>query len=56
MEIRWKDRSFPGQALVTSENGPVLLGVIPLEAMDLIVDPIRQELVGAHGDKIVSRV
>ena len=56
VEICWKDRSFPCQALVTSENGPVLLGVIPLEAMDLIVDPVRQELVGAHGDKVVYRI
>jgi len=27
------------------------IGVIPLEFMDLIVDPIRQELVGANGDE-----
>jgi hypothetical protein len=25
---------------------------VPLEMMDLIVDPTRRELVGAHGDEI----
>jgi hypothetical protein len=34
----------------------VLLGVIPLEFMDLIVDPVAEQLVGAHGDRIISRV
>jgi hypothetical protein len=34
-------------------EGKPLLGVIPLEFMDLIVDPVRQELVGAHGDEVI---
>jgi len=29
---------------------------IPLEFMDLIVDPLAEQLVGAHGDRIISRV
>jgi hypothetical protein len=29
----------------------VLLGAIPLEDMDLMVDPVRQQLVGVHGDE-----
>jgi hypothetical protein len=29
----------------------VLLGAIPLEDLDLIVDPVRQELTGAHGEE-----
>jgi hypothetical protein len=29
----------------------VLLGAIPLEGLDLMVDPTRQELTGAHGDE-----
>ena len=56
LEVHWKDRSFPCPALITSTDGPVLLGVIPLEGLDLIVDPVRQKLVGAHGDKVVYRV
>jgi len=32
----------------------VLLGAIPLEDMDLIVNPKKLELVGAHGDEAVA--
>jgi len=31
----------------------VLLGAIPLEEMDLIVDPKNQKLIGRHGDEIL---
>jgi len=51
VEIHWKNREMMCQPLVTSESGPILLGVIPLEGMDLMVDPVRLELVGAHGDE-----
>jgi hypothetical protein len=50
VQIRWKDRFATVDAVVFPEGKP-LLGVIPLEFMDLIVDPIRRELVGAHGDQ-----
>jgi len=50
VDIHWKDRSASARAVVMPEGKP-LLGVIPLEFMDLIVDPVRQELVGAHGDE-----
>jgi clan AA aspartic protease len=30
-----------------------LLGVLPLEGMDLIIDPKKQTLVGVHGDEVV---
>jgi hypothetical protein len=33
-----------------------LLGVIPLEDMDLMVNPVERCLVGAHGDKWVQQV
>jgi clan AA aspartic protease len=52
VEIIWKDRSSTIPALVVPGNGKVLLGAIPLEDMDLIVDPAKQALVGAHGDEI----
>jgi clan AA aspartic protease len=48
--IQWKDRQAMVSAVVLPQGKP-LLGVIPLEFMDLIVDPIRQELVGANGDE-----
>jgi clan AA aspartic protease len=45
-----KNRFASVNAVVMPEGKP-LLGVIPLEFMDLIIDPIRQELVGANGDE-----
>jgi len=51
VEVHWKNRDIICQPLVASESGRILLGVIPLEGMDLMVDPVRQELVGAHGDE-----
>jgi len=50
VHIQWKDRLASVSAVVMPE-GKTLLGVIPLEFMDLIVDPVRQELVGANGDE-----
>jgi clan AA aspartic protease len=55
VQIQWKDRYANVSAVVFPEGSP-LLGVIPLEFMDLIVDPVRQELVGAHGDQAVMMV
>jgi clan AA aspartic protease len=55
VRICWKDRDAICQAVVLPESEP-LLGVIPLEFMDLIVDPVAEQLVGAHGDRIVSRI
>jgi clan AA aspartic protease len=53
VEIHWKNRDTTCLALVASSSGDVLLGAIPLEDMDLIVNPVRQELAGAHGDEVV---
>jgi hypothetical protein len=36
-------------------NGEALLGVIPLESLDLMVDPVDQQVVGKHGDKAVKK-
>jgi clan AA aspartic protease len=52
--IQWKDREMTCQPWVVSNGEDVLLGVIPLENMDLIVDPLQQTLVGAHGEKPVG--
>jgi clan AA aspartic protease len=49
--IRWKDRKFACEAVVLPGENEVLLGVLPLEGMDLTVNPKRQEVIGAHGDK-----
>jgi clan AA aspartic protease len=52
VDIYWKNRFATVNAVVLPEGKP-LLGVIPLEFMDLIVDPVNRELVGAHGDEAV---
>jgi len=53
VEVRWKNRSMTCQPWVVG-SGRVLLGAIPLENMDLMVDPGSQELVGVHGEEEVG--
>ena len=55
VRIYWKDRDAVCQAVVLPE-GDVLLGVIPLEFMDIVVNPVNQELTGYHGDKAIIRL
>jgi clan AA aspartic protease len=50
VQVRWKDRWAACSALVIPGAKKILLGAIPLEAMDLIVHPKEQELVYAHGE------
>ena len=52
VRIYWKDRRAACEAVVLPSEEDVLLGALPLEAMDLMVHPQRQEVIGAHGDKI----
>jgi len=56
LELWWKDRDFVLDAMVIPGAKDILLGALPLEGMDLIVDPLRENLIGAHGDEIVIRV
>ena len=53
VEVHWRNRSMTCQPWVVGA-GRTLLGAIPLENMDLIVDPSAQELVGAHGEEEVG--
>ena len=53
LEVRWKDRRVLLDALVLPEGEDALLGAIPLEAMDLIIDPRGEKLIGAHGDEVL---
>jgi predicted aspartyl protease len=53
VEVHWKNRSMTCRPWVV-ESGRILLGLIPLENMDLIVDPKGEELVGAHGEEEVG--
>jgi len=50
VEIHWEDRFITMPALLIDDAQEILLGVYPLEGMDLTVDPANQKLVGAHGD------
>jgi clan AA aspartic protease len=43
IEIVFGNRSYVTEALVLGDEA--LMGVLPLEAMDLIVDPLRQRLI-----------
>ena len=59
--IRWKERFTTSHAIVLANQKDggkeeILLGVIPLEDMDLIVNPVDRCLAGAHGDDWVRYV
>ena len=53
VQILWKNRKTSCHAVVVPTANEILLGAIPLEAMDLIINPQKQELIGAHGDEVV---
>ena len=55
LEVVWKDRNTTCDAIVLPDANEVLLGAIPLEGMDLTINP-KRELVGAHGDEIVMMI
>jgi clan AA aspartic protease len=50
--VHWKNRDTPCKAVVIPGEDEVLLGALPLEGMDLTVNPLRNEVTGAHGDTI----
>ncbi|MDR1179160.1 MAG: aspartyl protease family protein [Spirochaetales bacterium] len=56
VEVHWKNRESTCNALVLPGEHQVLLGAIPLEDMDLIINPKKQELEGAHGGEIITMV
>ena len=56
VEIFWKDRSVICEPLLVPSANENLLGAIPLEAMDLTINPRTEEVVGVHGDQILLSV
>jgi predicted aspartyl protease len=54
--VCWKERSSVTRALVLPGLTEVLLGAIPLEEMNLIVDPRNKQLIGAHGDEVILKI
>jgi predicted aspartyl protease len=51
VDIHWKDRHTASRPLVLPAGDEILLGVIPLEDMDLLVNPVARCLQGVHGDQ-----
>ena len=49
--VCWKDRQAVCEAIVLPHAKETLLGVIPLEQMDLRVNVAEQKLESAHGDE-----
>jgi predicted aspartyl protease len=58
VEIHWKDRCTICFPVVLPGEKDDLMGGIPLEDMDLLVDPVNGRLAGVHGDvwaKVVKK-
>ena len=45
VEIRFKNRRSVCSAMVLPGDSEILLGAIPLEDMDVLIHPLRQELI-----------
>jgi clan AA aspartic protease len=56
LEIIWNDRRTICVALVLPVADEVLLGAIPLEALDLTINPRKEAITGAHGDQPLHSV
>jgi hypothetical protein len=56
VELIWKNRRMVCDALVLPYATEILLGAIPLEALDIVVDPRFGEVVGRHGDQPLHRL
>jgi clan AA aspartic protease len=50
--VRWKNRDCSVRAVVIPGAKAPLLGAIPLEDMDLMIDPVHKRLAGVHGDVV----
>jgi len=44
VEVRFEDRKTTVRALLLPDTEEVLLGAIPLEGLDVIIDPLRERL------------
>jgi predicted aspartyl protease len=51
VKFQWKNRSAVLPAVVVPNAKDLLLGALPLEGIDLMVDPVNEQLVGVHGDQ-----
>lgn len=58
VEVRFKNRRTTCDALVLPGDSEPLLGVIPMESMDVVINPLRQELTvnPEHPDYAVAKL
>ena len=56
VEVHWKDRQTVCPALVVPGADEILFGALPMEGMDLIVHPRKEEVIGAHGDTALYKL
>jgi len=54
VEIQWKNRRLNCDATVLPGQQQTLFGVLSLEALDLMVNPVDNSVVGAHGDQLMG--
>jgi len=50
VDVRFENRLISCNALVLPDADEILLGVIPLEGMDVLIDPVSQKLI-VHPDR-----
>ncbi len=58
VKIRFENRLAHGDAVVVPGDAEPLLGVLPLEQMDVLIDPVRQRLIvnPAHPEYAVLKM
>jgi len=56
VEVHWQNRQTVCPALVVPGADEILFGALPMEGMDLIVHPRKEQVVGAHGDTALYRL
>jgi hypothetical protein len=56
VDIHWKDRYTSSRPTVLPGGDETLLGVIPLEDMDPLVNPVDRRLQGVHGERWLRQV
>ena len=52
VEIHWKNRYTILQAMIIPGAQKILLGALALEGLDLMINPVTQEVAGIHGDEV----
>jgi len=56
VEVHWQNRQTVCPALVVPGADEILFGALPMEGMDLMVHPRKEEVVGAHGDTALYKL